>query len=150
MLFVKFNLSLFHGEADWNASAFGVSALLRASVTINEQYLRDNPDAPSPFERDERGKLKLRYLVAHAMESVETFRSYPEIIKAGGSDCDGLLPVVIAWQRVREGDNGADIYITWKRGLARGTLKYHVLGINGRGEVADWCRFNGMGRSRES
>ena len=150
MLFVRFNLSLFHGEADWDSSAHGVATLLRSSVAINERYIRDNPDCPSPFERDEYGKLKIRYLVAHAMEKVETFRSIPEIITAGGSDCDGLVPFVVAWRRVRENDPGADIFIQWKRGLQPGTLKYHVLEVDGRGQVADPCRLFGMGKSKES
>lgn len=150
MLFVKFNLSLFHGEADWSASAHGVTALLRASVLINEKYLRDHSDCPSPFDRDESGRLKIKYLVEHAMEKVETFRSIPEILNVKGSDCDGIVPFVVAWRRVRENDPGADVYVQWKRGLQPGTLKFHVLEISGRGEVADPCRFFGMGSLRES
>lgn len=149
MLFVKFNLNLFHGEADWDASAHGVSTLLRSSVAINERFLRDNPDALSPFGVDENGR-RLRYLVSHAMEKVETFRTIHEIWKDGGSDCDGLVPYVVAWRRVRENDPGADVFIQWKRGLVPGTLKYHVLEVNGRGDVADPCRFFGMGKSKES
>jgi hypothetical protein len=148
VLFVRFNLDLFHGESDWEDSAAGVVALLRASVAINRRYLRAHPECPSPFARDERtGKFLLRYLVAHAREKVETFRTIPEILEAGGSDCDGLLAYIVAWRQERENDLQADVFVQWKRGLLPGTLKYHVLEKNGRGDVGDPCRLLGMGKA---
>lgn len=146
MLFVRFNLSLFHGESDWEDSGAGVTALLRASVLINRRYLQSHPDCPSPFDKDERGRYRIKYLVEHARQKVETFRSIPEILEAGGSDCDGLVPFVVAWRIERENDPLADIFIQWKRGLQPGTLKYHVLEKAGDGSVGDPCRTLGMGR----
>jgi hypothetical protein len=147
LLFVRFNLDHFHGESDWEDSACSVTALLRARVYINRRYIRSHPDCPSPFEKLANGKYRFRYLVSHAKEAVETFRSIEEIIAAGGSDCDGLVPYVVAWRIEREGDAGADVFTQWKRGLEPGTLKYHVLEKNGRSEVGDPCRTLGMGKA---
>jgi len=146
VLFVRFNLDLFHGEADWEDSAAGVVGLLRASVAINRRYLRKHPDCPSPFDKKPDGSYRFRYLEAHAREKVETFRSIPEIIEAGGSDCDGILAFVVAWRIERESDPTADVFVQWKRGIVPGTLSYHVLETNGRGDVGDPCRTLGMGR----
>lgn len=143
---VLFNLDLFHGEEDWKDSAGGVCDLLRASVRINRRYIRSHPDCPSPFEKDAYGNYRFRYLIAHALEKKETFRAIPEIIEAGGSDCDGIVPFVVAWRNERENDLKADIFLQWKRGLQPGTLKYHVLEKRGDGAVGDPCRTLGMGR----
>lgn len=145
-LAVVCNLDLFHGEEDWSDSAAGVADLLRASVRRNVRYLIANPDSPSPFALLPDGTFRFRYRQDHAEEKIETFRSISEIIAAGGSDCDGIVPWVVAWRRVRENDPGADIYLQWKRGLEPGTLKYHVLEKNGAGAVGDPCRTLGMGR----
>lgn len=138
-LAVEFVLCLFHGEEDWSDSAAAVSDLLRASVKINERYLQSHPKTPSPFEAG------IRYLHAHANSAQETFRSIPEILRSGGSDCDGLVPYVVAWRRVRGNDPKADIFLQWKRGIEPGTLRYHVLEKRGfDGAIADPCRFFGM------
>ena len=142
---VEFSLDLFHGEEDWSDSASGVADLLRSSVRINQRYLRSHPNAPSPFKKDPNGRYLLRYLSAHANEPREKFRSIAEIVECGGSDCDGIVPYVVAWRREREGDSTADIFLQWKRGLEPGTLKYHVLETNGRKAVGDPCRTLGMG-----
>jgi hypothetical protein len=147
---VRFNLNLFHGEADWEDSAAGVYDLLCTSVKINRRYLQAHPDCPSPFAKNADGSFRFRYLVAHARETIETFRTIDEIIKAGGSDCDGLVPFVVAWRIERENDPGADVFVQWKRGLVPGTLKFHVLEKSGRGDVGDPCRTLGMGRKQES
>ncbi len=143
-LLVEFELDLFHGEEDWFDSAAAVCDLLRSSVSINERYLRANPDCPSPFSKDSQGRYRFRYLRAHAEAPRERFRSIPAIIEAGGSDCDGLLAFIVAWRRVRGGDPKADIVLQWKRGLQPGTLRYHVLEKRGDGAVGDPCRTLGM------
>lgn len=145
-LAVGFNLDLFHGEDDWNESAAGVADLLRASVRINQRYLRRNLKSPSPFSIGSDGRYLYRYLIEHANETRETFRGIEEIIEAGGSDCDGIVPWVVAWRRERENDPKADIFLQWKRGLVPGTLTYHVLEKNGRDEIGDPCRTLGMGQ----
>jgi hypothetical protein len=145
-LAVKIHLDLFHGESDWFESAAAVAGELRESVRRNVRYLRSHPDCPSPFARDACKWGSLRYLQEHANEPEETFRSIAEIIEAGGSDCDGLVPYVVAWRIAREKDSGADIFLQWKRGLQPGTLQYHVLEKNSRGEIGDPCRYFGMGR----
>ncbi len=88
-LAVEFSLDLFHGEEDWADSAAAVCDLLRASVSINQRYLRANLDCPSPFEKGADGAYLIRYLSAHANGPKEKFRSIPEILASGGSDCDG-------------------------------------------------------------
>lgn len=150
-LAVVVNLDLFHGEADWEESAAGVAGLLRESVRRNVRYLKKNPGCPSPFTKLQDGSFLLRYRLDHALEPYETFRSIPEILqpKDGGppgSDCDGIVPFVVAWRIVKENDPGASVYIQWKRGAVPGTLTYHVLEKNGRGEIGDPCRTLGMGR----
>jgi len=145
-LAVAFNLDLFHGEEDWRDSAAGVCDLLRSSVKINRRYLKSHAECPSPFAKNDQGIYLIRYLQAHAEESRETFRWIPEILACGGSDCDGIVPYVVAWRIERENDPRADIFLQWKRGLEPGTLKYHVLEVRGDGSVGDPCRTLGMGR----
>lgn len=144
-LAVEFSLDLFHGEEDWSDSAAAVCDLLRASVAINQRYLRAHPECESPFAKNADGSFKIRYLSAHANGPKEKFRSIPEILDSGGSDCDGLVAFVVAWRRERENDPRADVVLQWKRGLQPGTLRYHVLEKRGRdGAVGDPCRTLGM------
>jgi hypothetical protein len=150
-LAVVSNLDLFHGEADWEDSAAAVTELLTGSLKRNVRYLRRHPEVPSPWAKRPDGRYLLTYRADHASEPYETFRSISEIIRPPdggppGSDCDGLSPYAVAWMIVRENDPGARIFIQWKRGMVPGTLTYHILQINGRGEVGDICRTLGMGR----
>ncbi len=138
---------------EWDDASAAVADLLRAAVRRNRRYMRRHPDCPSPFERDDAGRYRYRYKHAHANDAGVTcdgnprehIRSVPEILEAEGSDCDGLLCWIVAYQQTH-GDPRCRVFVVWRRGAPPHTavIDYHVQRKNGDGSVADDCVGRGM------
>jgi hypothetical protein len=119
-------------ETDGVDRGRSIAALLAATQTINEAYLRANPGTPWLYEagvRFDREPPELR----------EEFACIPVVLKRGWGDCDDLAPWRAAELRVRRGLDAKVCVFNVGPGLWHAAVKLP----NGRHE--DPSRVLGMG-----